>query len=150
MSDNLLRFITPNSTKTSSNVYQYSQPVGDERRNYYIRNENAELAPSPTPQLEYDINPTVISTKIYDLNDDNYHLKESLDIVLEIYPDEVIALMPELELTGDGRNPIEAIRELKNEILDLYDELIDTPNEELGKFLKSRKRTLALLIEKVS
>lgn len=94
------------------------------------------------------INPTVISTKIYDLADDNYILKEPLDIVLEIYPDEVIALMPELELTGDGETIVQALHELKNEILDQYDELVDTPNEKLGKHLRSLKRILIRLIEK--
>jgi hypothetical protein len=99
---------------------------------------------------KYDTpNPFVISQKIYDLTNDNNILKEPMDIILEIYPDEVIAIMAELELTGEGSNIYEALRELKLEILDLYDELAETPDEKLGKHPKSWKRILIRLIEKV-
>ncbi|MFQ5455285.1 MAG: hypothetical protein ACE5EA_03640 [Nitrospirota bacterium] len=90
----------------------------------------------------------VINTKIHDLPASLYRLIQPIDVILEIYPDEVIAIIPELELWSDGLTQIEALNNLKMELLDLYDDLNESPNEKLGEFPKSWKRIINSFIEK--
>ncbi len=63
--------------------------------------------------------PAVISAAIHVLPSDEYVLNGPLNVILEIYDDEVLALLPELKLYGEGENEIEALDDLKSELLDL-------------------------------
>lgn len=92
--------------------------------------------------------PHVIGTKIYSLPSPDYELTTPLDVTVEIHQDEVVALIPDLELYGEGRNQIEAINELKLELLDLYDDLEEMTNEELGEYPQAWKKTLQRLVKK--
>lgn len=86
-------------------------------------------------------------TQIRDLGDENYELVEPLSILVEEYPDDVfIARFPEVEVFGEGITDAEAILDLKNSILDLYDELTETDPNTLGKLPKMWLRILKKVI----
>ena len=92
--------------------------------------------------------PSVICAKIYSLPSSEYELRTPLDITVEIHQHEVIAIIPDLELYGEGSNQIEAVNDLKLELLDLYDDLEEMPDEELGEFPRSWGKTLRQLVKK--
>lgn len=65
-----------------------------------------------------------------------------LTIVIEEYPDEVIARCVETESYGSGNTELEAIDELRHQLVDLYLELRDTPDTELVAPASTWKRLL--------
>ena len=77
--------------------------------------------------------PQIKDIIIRDILFDGYTLVEPIKAFLEIYQDEVLAVIPELELVGDGSNMFEAVNELKLELVDLFTDLKDIPEENLGK-----------------
>ena len=93
-------------------------------------------------------NPSVLSYKIYNLPLSNYILKIPIDIILEVYSDETIAIFPDLEIYGEGRNPIEAINELKYELIDLFDDLNEMEENDLHSTPQTWKITINNIIEK--
>lgn len=84
--------------------------------------------------------------KIYDLGDNRLKLKEPLDIIYRIYPGEVLAVLPELELVGEGMNEIEALEDLKCELLDLHEYLSGLEESDLGKGPRSWKNILQRIV----
>lgn len=92
--------------------------------------------------------PGTTSTLINDLNSDKYELRDPINIILEIYDDEVLASFPDLELFGDGRNIFEAIADLKEQILDLHIDYQGTPNKMLGTDPLRWKKLLTRMIKK--
>ncbi len=89
----------------------------------------------------------VISTKIFDLASDKYELKNYIDVILKIYSDEVLAIIPELELYGEGTNEIYALDDLKQELIDLYEDLNSVPAKNLSKKFKAWKKVINFFIE---
>jgi hypothetical protein len=85
--------------------------------------------------------------EIYDLANEEYSLKSPVQIVIERYDaDEFIARFPELDIFGPGETEPEAVLNLKNEIVDLYDELIALDEKELGRVPRMWLRILKKLI----
>lgn len=97
-------------------------------------------------QTVQDIGKT-ITIKIFSLPTENYRLRAPVDVVLEIYPDEVIASIPDLEIFGEGSNQMEAVADLKNELLDLIDIIDDHGPDRLGNGPKAWKRSLEMMVE---
>jgi len=79
--------------------------------------------------------PLKTNAQLFDLGEAEYNLSTPLLITIEEYFDEevVIAHFPELEVFGEGKTEPEAISNLKNEILDLYDDLMGADPDELGR-----------------
>lgn len=92
--------------------------------------------------------PEVITMQIFNLSSTKYKLKAPVNIILEKYADEALALLPELTLCGEGLNVQEAIEDLKADILDLLDDLEDIPEADLGTTPKLWKQSLDLMVEK--
>ena len=90
--------------------------------------------------------PIVKQTTIVDLDDEEYHLRLPISIVLEEYSNEITASWPEIEAFGSGDSPTEAILSLKRDIVSLYDDLRTTPNDELGVLPQSWKRALESVV----
>ena len=129
------------------NMAEFNQNKED-RRKYYIPQDNSDIGEEK--ESENEINPKfMFSQRIFDLTNDSYILKESFDIYLEIYQDEVIAVMTELEISVSGEDNDQAISKLKKEIIYLYDHYNDMPDKKLGKLPRSWKRILKKLIEKI-
>lgn len=91
--------------------------------------------------------PIAYTAKIFDLNNDELRLKQTLDITIERFEDECIARIPELEAFGSGDTESVAIMELKREIANLYDDLIQSDINELGTLPTMWLRILKTMIE---
>ena len=92
--------------------------------------------------------PEVMTMTISNLSSTKYKLKAPVNIILEKYVDEVLALLPDLTLCGEGLSVQEAIEDLKADILDLLDDLEDIPESDLGMAPKLWKQSLDLMVEK--
>ena len=71
------------------------------------------------------------------------------DISIGTTPEEVLYI-PVMIITyqGEGKNQIEALNDLKLELLDLYEDLEDMLDEELGDSPKAWKKALQQLVKK--
>ena len=73
-------------------------------------------------------------------------IKQEYDI--KIVDDETLALMPELELRGEGAIEAEALNDLKNEIIDLFEYLNGLQDKKLGAMPKRWKKIVNSFVEK--
>ena len=92
--------------------------------------------------------PSAFPSKITSIPSEKYELKEPIDVIIKIDEDEVIALIPDLELYGDGCNEIEALNDLKLELIDLLEDLDSYPNENLGSVPKAWNKSLKSMINR--
>jgi hypothetical protein len=102
--------------------------------------------------LEVQEKPIMYNAQIHDLGRlDEYELIIPLTILIEEYTaeDTVIASFSEIEEIGEGVTVSEAIYNLKLAIVDLYENLTETPPEELGNLPKSWLKILKRVIRKV-
>jgi hypothetical protein len=91
---------------------------------------------------------SLCSVKIYGLNSHKYNLKCPIDVVLTIFHDEVLASIPDLEIYGEGVNEIEAVNDLEDELIDLFEYLNNIPIKNLGKIPKKWLKIINFFIEK--
>lgn len=73
-------------------------------------------------------------------------LNNPLYITLEFYKDGIIAEHPDTESWAEGETEYEAIDGLRYEIEDLYDDLKEIPDEELGRNPLRWKRFLLSIV----
>ena len=90
----------------------------------------------------------IIPVQIYSLPSEKYKLRAPVDVILEIHADEALALLPELTLCGEGGNQLEAIDDLKTDIVDLLEDLEGIPEADLGEAPKLWKRSLGLMVKR--
>ena len=90
----------------------------------------------------------VISDRIYSLPSEEWELINPISLIIKITSEEVLAVIPDLELYSEGRNEIEAVNNLKLELLDLLDDLSEIPDHELGAGPRSWKKSLKLLVRR--
>jgi hypothetical protein len=88
------------------------------------------------------------ATQIRDLGDPQLVLVQPIQIVIEEYAsdDSVIARYPEVEVFGEGETEPEAILRLKEDIVRLYRDLINSSPDELGTLPQSWLRVLRQII----
>ena len=119
-----------------------------------LTQEHRKLQEQVTSLLEeIEDRPIVSQTWLRDLNCDTYRLKTPIPVTVEQYPDEVTARWPEAETFGAGATETQALADLKNEIVDLFEdiELLErTEPDRLGKPLQSVARLLGDTIEKLN
>jgi len=97
--------------------------------------------------------PIVTQTWLRDLASDTHRLKTPILVTIEQYADEVTARWPEAETFGAGPTETLALADLKNEIIDLFEDielLKRTEPDRLGKPLQSVARVLGDTIEKLN
>lgn len=82
------------------------------------------------------------SIQIQDLNDDDVELLDSLQVEIDVYPQETIAEIPELNLWASASTDSEALLKIKKEIVTLWRELMDEDESKLGKLPRMWKRIL--------
>ncbi len=92
--------------------------------------------------------PVVKETSIFDVGD-NLQVVHAIPVVIEETGDEVIASFPEIEVYGVGSSEAEALSNLKAEIRDLYFELTELRQDELGRLPLGWRRVLERLIQRV-
>ena len=91
------------------------------------------------------------SAQIRDLGNPAYALVEPIQIVMEEYLDDsVVARWPEVAAFGVGYSQTESLRNLKDAILDMYDELTGLDPAELGKEAVMWRRILRRSIKHYS
>ena len=78
------------------------------------------------------------------VDDADVILNRPMFFLIEEYEgdDEVVARIPELQANGFGQTEIQAINELKTFVGELYQDLMETPDEKLGKLPLQWKRVL--------
>jgi hypothetical protein len=89
----------------------------------------------------------IYNATIHELGDSRFELTTPLQIVLEEDEEETVARIPELNLYASGDTDNEAINELKQEVIKLYEEL-ESSDKKLGPLPKSWLLTLRKLIVK--
>lgn len=99
-------------------------------------------------RLEVSQQPRIYTIAIYDLGSQEYNLAAPLSIVVEEHEEYVTARCPELDVIGEGSTASTAIYDLKNAVLDLYDELIAADSLSLGPAPLAWLRILTKLIVK--
>lgn len=90
----------------------------------------------------------VISDKIYSLPSEEWEVINPISFIIKITSEEVLAIIPDLELYSEGRDEIEAVNNLKLEILDLLDDLDEIPDHKVGAGPKSWKKSLKLFVKR--
>ena len=90
---------------------------------------------------------SVFLSKITSIPSEKYELRKPIDAIIKIYEEEVIALIPELELFGEGSNEFEALNDLKFELIDLLEDLDFYPDEKLGSTPKAWNKTLRSMVK---
>lgn len=91
--------------------------------------------------------PKTYNATIYELGNSQYELTMPIQIVLEEHQDEVVARIPEFNLYASADTDSEAINELKQEVIELYEDL-QTSDRVLGPLPKSWLETLIKLMAK--
>jgi hypothetical protein len=89
----------------------------------------------------------VRSVPIHGLNTDAFDLAGPIQVEIEHYPDEVISKVPELDLWASEPTESEALLSIKKAICDLWEELRDEPDSELGAMPRMWKRILGKKIK---
>ncbi len=92
----------------------------------------------------------IYSTSVVDLGSDVLALQFPLVVAVEEFRTEVVASWPEVEAWGSGSTDAEAINALKDAIADLYFELKQTPDANLGKTPLRWKRALVSAIRETA
>jgi hypothetical protein len=89
--------------------------------------------------------------QIWDLNDARYELNAALMIIIEEYRSEenIVARFPEVGAFGEGATEMEAILNLKRDIVSLFDELSEEEPEKLGGLPQSWLRILNKVITRI-
>lgn len=87
----------------------------------------------------------IYNATIYELGNTQYELTRPIQIVLEEDEEETVARIPELNLYASADTDSEAINELKQEVINLYEEL-ESSHRKLGPLPQSWLQTLRKLI----
>ena len=144
-SNSHLKFFNPNYLSHHSiNNANYKSPWNSTN---VINEPSRQIKESKNTVNKPEKEPEIIKTKINDIQMDGYYLKNPIDTIIKFYPNEVLAIIPDLEIYGEGDNEIEAINELKLELVDLFNDLKNIPNTKLGKYPKSWKKIVCSLVE---
>lgn len=90
----------------------------------------------------------VRNAMLCDLAREGYSLRWPITVVVEEYEEETVARLPEVQAFASAATEGEALALLKEDIVQLYDDLTSTPEEQLGKLPRQWRAVLAHLIEK--
>jgi len=125
-----------------SKLIQDTVVVYDSEKNLYF---------VPPPDFIFrPYNPASIAPSIVPfpaLPSSKYRLRRELSIGISAEENEIKAEIPDLELYAFADTEEEAIAELVQDFLDLCDNLLDVPDDRLGKFPQQWKHFLESIIE---
>ncbi|MBU1087988.1 MAG: hypothetical protein KKD05_10810 [Candidatus Omnitrophica bacterium] len=85
----------------------------------------------------------ILYTKIDTLINFNYKLKRAFEVKITKTGDEVLGEIEELELYSFGNNEFETLRELNQNLTEMYEYLSSKNDANLGKFPLNWKRILS-------
>ena len=101
-----------------------------------------------SPRVDHADRPATFCAVLTDLNSADYSLLAEIEIVVEEYPDEVVARWPEVEVYANGVTESEALSGLKRQITELFDELETAKPATLGRLPLSWRRILKSTIQR--
>src|SRR4051794_18407009 len=84
----------------------------------------------------------VRSIPIHDLNSEELELVQPIQVEIEIYREETIAKVSELNLWASMNSESEALLQIKKEICELWEDLSNSSDSALGKLPSMWKRIL--------
>jgi hypothetical protein len=90
----------------------------------------------------------VRNAMLCDLGHEGYSLRCPITVIIEEYDEETVARLPEVEAFASAATEPEALALLKEDIIRLYEDLISTPEEQLGTLPWQWRAALLRLIEK--
>ncbi len=109
---------------------------------------NEELLAIKELRLELQSRPLVSSMLLSDLNNKRFSVRSPISIILEEYDEEGLARWPEVNAYGLGPTLHEAILDLKQNIVNLFLDLLDRDQESLGELAVETLDTLKVYISK--
>jgi len=132
---------------------------------------NGETKLSSNKQKLFFLNPLIMNAIINknkliringfndsDINEENlqintlinfkYYLKKPINVKIKRDKYEYIGDVPELGIYSFGFNKFEVLREINEEITDLFDEIVNIPDNKLGRCPKKWKKILKDYIQK--
>ncbi len=114
-----------------------------------LENQRLSVLEAQLKELNEELQnrPIIRNTNLWELNSEKYRLTHPISIVIEEYPDETVARWPEVEAFGSGATEAEAIAILKQDIVLLFEYLVASSDDELGKLPQGWKRILQRIIE---
>ena len=110
------------------NLLESGSPAFDEDKIYKMINDYS---------TSVERNPRI--TQISELINFNYELKKPIEVKLIYDGFDIIGTIDELELYSWGDNEFIVLRELNEDITDLFTKLISISNDKLGKYPKKWK-----------
>jgi len=88
----------------------------------------------------------IYTAQLFDLGTHPYTLLSPVLVVMETYPDEVVAKLPFCDLYATGKTDSQALMKLKDEIVDTYERLEEIGDDHLGPLPREWLRTFRMLI----
>jgi hypothetical protein len=88
------------------------------------------------------------SVPIHDLNSETLSLKEPIQVEIEVYGEETLAKVVELELWASENTESEALVSIKSAICELWNELREMNDQPMGRLPRMWKRILDRKIQK--
>ncbi|MCX7044924.1 MAG: hypothetical protein NTX50_05470 [Candidatus Sumerlaeota bacterium] len=84
----------------------------------------------------------VRSIPIHDLNRPDLEVISPIQVEIELYTDEVVCRIPELDIWTSEENESEALLAIKEAVYDLWEELQHEDDDSLGRLPRMWKRIL--------
>ena len=92
--------------------------------------------------------PIIKETRLFEIGE-GIEVMQPIPIVIEETEEEVIASFPEVEVYASGLVEANAINNLKSQIKELFFDLVESKEDELGKLPKAWRRTLEKVVRKI-
>jgi len=90
----------------------------------------------------------IYTAQLFDLGAHPYILLSPVLVVIETYPDEVVARLPFSDLYAAGKTDSQALMRLKDEIVDTYERLEEIGPDQLGPLPREWLRTFRVLVSR--
>lgn len=90
--------------------------------------------------------PIIRCATLSDLGTGGFSLTSAVSVVIEEYESEVIARWPEIEAVGSGSTEAEALWRLKEDVVELIEELTSAKQDELGPEPQSTLQVLKRMV----
>ena len=126
--------------------------LGKQFNNKFKENERIKIIQQAVKENINKGKKNVIHTEFIEIKtliDSGYELIKPIKVKIIKNNNEVIGDIEELEIYSFGENEFEVLRELNEEITDLFDDIIKLNEKNLGKYPKKWKAILKKYIRKI-
>ena len=92
----------------------------------------------------------VYNAQIWDLASPRYRLDQAIIAVIEVWGEEYVATIPDLNVYGSGTSPALALHSLKGAIVDFFEVFRESDPEQTGDPLGRVLATIRALVREVA